>query len=271
MLSQGIQHMKQCHPLMHGVFVKKLLISMLFLYSPVYLCGSSHMIDPVYLRKSRALSSQQAEERTIINLSHAAPRSIWSSHTMRDVALYHGSKGFAVHEGSEVYAINYHDQDEMSRKINMGNLLGFLNSGGRIFVSRATDGSFLMKASIGAPGGGPILANIMCYGTFLLGGCLPILLPNFVLNSYISRSAILKSYSVYLESLSLQDCQMGHPEAAEWVTSVITLSTSIAGYAVVLNKYPHALSNYYRKLIRIADMAYTKGLLMRFPGDEVTA
>ncbi len=130
--------------------------------------ASVHMVDPRYLRKARTVESVPA-----INLSVAAPRGVVTVNDCRDVALYHEESGFSVHSGSDLYRVKRHDMDAVARKIDKRNLLAFLSSGGRIHVSPASDGSFLIRTSVGAKGGGPILGEIMYASTFVASFAIP--------------------------------------------------------------------------------------------------
>lgn len=130
--------------------------------------ASVHMVDPRYLRKARTVESVAA-----INLSVAAPRAVITVNDCRDVALYHEESGFSVHSGASLYRIQQHDMDIVARKIDKRNLLAFLSSGGRIHVSPASDGSFLVRTSVGAKGGGPILGEIMYASTFVASFTIP--------------------------------------------------------------------------------------------------
>lgn len=144
---------------------------------------SLHMINPKFLKEARAKYRREVPHKPEVNISYIAREGVVAPHTLREVALYHGQDGFVVNDNGEMSSVPAYDTDRMTRQITKANLFEFFNAGGRIHLSQASDGSFLIRSSSKGQGGGVIMAHLFGYATAMLGFALPIAIPYMVLNS----------------------------------------------------------------------------------------
>ncbi len=99
------------------------------------------------------------------------PESVFVPQRLGSVALYHGKKGFYVHQDNKKHVIKKYFTDPMVRDITKKQLKAFLQAG-YLSLNQMNDGEFSLKAKGRINGGGPHLGTFMywltksvCYGT----------------------------------------------------------------------------------------------------------
>ena len=90
--------------------------------------------------------------------SKIKPESVFAPSKLGSVELYHGKKGFYVHQDNEKHAIKKYFTDPIVRNITKKQLHAFLE-GGYLSLNQMEDGEFSLKAKGRINGGGPILGT----------------------------------------------------------------------------------------------------------------
>lgn len=90
---------------------------------------------------------------------HIAPFSIKTPERLGTLNLYHGQKGFCVHQDKKKYPIKSYFTDPILRNITKTQLKAFLENG-YLALNRMDNGEFSLKAKMRLNGGGAIGAAI---------------------------------------------------------------------------------------------------------------
>ena len=103
--------------------------------------------------------------------SKIKPESVFAPSKLGSVELYHGNKGFYVHQDNKKHVIKKYFTDPIIRDITKKQLNAFLE-GGYFSLNQMEDGEFSLKAKGRINGGGPIFGTFMywvtkslCYAT----------------------------------------------------------------------------------------------------------
>ena len=96
--------------------------------------------------------------------------SIRAPHSLSDIKLYHGKKGFVVFHDDKKHIIEKCFMDQTARSITTEGLKSFLKTG-YFALNQTNDGTFTLKAHYRLMGGGPLFGGFMywltksvCYG-----------------------------------------------------------------------------------------------------------
>ena len=95
---------------------------------------------------------------------HVNASSIRAAHSLSDIKLYHGKKGFVVLHDDKKHIIEKCFMDQTARSITREGLKSFLKTG-YFALNRTNDGTFTLKAHHRLTGGGPLFGKIMYWAT----------------------------------------------------------------------------------------------------------
>ncbi len=162
----------------------KKILSLLFLSSSLFSMQLAFkMQTPRFDRVKSAVVKQQKaialQTNQVISKVVDTPKvyinasSIRAPHSLSDIKLYHGKKGFVVLHDEKKHVIEKRFMDQTARNITREGLKSFLKTG-YFALNQTNDGTFTLKAHHRLTGGGPMLGTAMywltktlCYGTAL--------------------------------------------------------------------------------------------------------
>ena len=115
-------------------------------------------------------SAQAMEELSSGKLTQIKKSSLFATHDVGEVDLFHNDKGFHVVQDDEVYTVNPQSLDPLLRTLKHKQLKKFQKIG-YIQVKKNEDNEFSLVSKVRAKGGGPVLAagfywatKALCYG-----------------------------------------------------------------------------------------------------------
>ena len=117
--------------------------------------------------KQEPITSHETDTKQVL----IAGPSIHTPHNLKNVKLYHGTKGFIIQHDDKQHVIERCLMDPIARSITKEGLKPFLKMG-YFVVNQTNDGTFTLKAHHRLTGGGPIFGGFMywltkslCYGS----------------------------------------------------------------------------------------------------------
>jgi hypothetical protein len=114
-------------------------------------------------QKAIALQANQVVSKVVDTPKiHVDASSIRAPHSLSDIKLYHGKKGFVVVHDEKKHVIEKRFMDETARSITKEGLKSFLKTG-YFALNQTNDGTFTLKAHHRLTGGGPIFGGWMYF------------------------------------------------------------------------------------------------------------
>ena len=134
--------------------------------------GKAHAVLAPKTR-STLVSADKLSAAELISLSKICinRKAVFAPERLGSVELYHGKKGFSIHQDGKKHVIKKYFTDPLMRNITREQLGAFLQ-GGYLSINRMNDGEFSLQARGRLNGGGPAFGAFMywvtkslCYGT----------------------------------------------------------------------------------------------------------